>query len=256
MNPAAGLCKGAADGSEILQEQKGGGMQLSKRLAAVAALAEGAECLADVGTDHGYVPIFLVQSGKAARAMAMDVREGPLARARENVRRFGLEDRISLRLSDGLRALAPGEADTVVIAGMGGALTVRILTEGCGALAGVQKLILQPQSEIPMVRRFLLENGWSVTAEDMVEEDGKFYPMMRAVHGTAGIWSPMELKFGKFLLEGKNACLARFLAREEKTYRAMAKDLEKRIGPAASSGLERARRELALIREAEKYYGP
>ena len=103
--------------------------KLSKRMQAVAALVQNTTCLADVGCDHGYVPIYLIQSECIGHAIAMDVNRGPLLRAEEHIREVHLEDYIETRLSDGLTALAPSEADGVVIAGMGGALTKRILAE-------------------------------------------------------------------------------------------------------------------------------
>ena len=104
-------------------------MQLSQRLLAVADLASAGHCLADVGTDHGYIPIYLMEKGNYERAIAMDVRKGPLLRAEENRKSHGFEDRMDLRLSDGVAALREGEADTVVIAGMGGGLVIDILSE-------------------------------------------------------------------------------------------------------------------------------
>ena len=102
-------------------------MQLSIRMQAVADMVTPGGRIADIGTDHGYVPIYLVEQNKTDHAIAMDVRKGPLARAGENIVRFGCSDRIETRLSDGLAMLKPGEADTVIIAGMGGLLTIRIL---------------------------------------------------------------------------------------------------------------------------------
>jgi tRNA (adenine22-N1)-methyltransferase len=111
----------------------------------------------------------------------MDLREGPLSRAREHIKEQGLSERITLRLSDGVSALSKGEADTILIAGMGGELIIRILTDGAEICHSVRELILQPQSVIGEVRRYLRENGYRITDEDMVLEDGKFYPMMRVV---------------------------------------------------------------------------
>ena len=105
-------------------------MELSKRLQAVADLVTAGCRVADVGTDHAYIPIALVQEGRIPGAVAMDVNTGPLERARLHVAENRLEEKIELRLSDGLAALSPGEADSVVIAGMGGGLVIRILTEG------------------------------------------------------------------------------------------------------------------------------
>ena len=104
--------------------------------------------------------------------------EGPLKRAQENILQNGLEEKIETRLSDGFKALAPGEADTAVIAGMGGGLTIRILKNGMEVVRSLKECILQPQSEIDKVSTFLLGEGFSFIKEDMVEEDGKYYPMM------------------------------------------------------------------------------
>ena len=120
-------------------------MQLSLRLKTVADSVTGGNRVADVGCDHAYIAIHLAENNIAPRVVAMDVNKGPLSKAMENIEIRGLEDRIETRLSDGLARLNPGEADTVVIAGMGGALMVRILTEGESALYVVKELILQPQ---------------------------------------------------------------------------------------------------------------
>lgn len=161
-------------------------IQLSARLAAVARLTKGAERLADIGTDHGYLPVYLVQRGELKSAVAMDVNRGPLLRAQEHIRQYHLEEKISTRLSDGAQELLPGEADCVVIAGMGGPLTIKILSEGRRQLAQTETFVLQPQSEIESVRRFLHAEGFRITAEDMVKDDGKFYPMMKAVRAGSG----------------------------------------------------------------------
>lgn len=154
-------------------------MQLSKRLRAVADLVPGGTVLADVGTDHAYIPIALVEEGKIPRALAMDINQGPLTRAEENIKAHGLEEKIETRLSDGLEKMKKGEADTVLIAGMGGLLTVRILSSKREVLGGAT-LVLQPQSDLPSVRGWLTEEGYAITAEDLVLEDGKYYQMMRA----------------------------------------------------------------------------
>ena len=191
-------------------------MELSKRLQAVADLVTAGYRVADIGTDHAYIPIFLLASGKISGAVAMDVNEGPLERARCHVAENGLSEKISLRLSDGLAGLRPGEAESVVIAGMGGGLIIRILTEGAGALEHVKECVLQPQSEIEKVRAFLLEEGFLFIKEDMVEEDGKYYPMMKMAPpgrrtertcGTAETWDETELRYGRYLLQEKNPVL-------------------------------------------------
>ena len=158
-------------------------MQLSLRLSAIADMVTEGNRLVDVGCDHGYLPVYLIQQKKIPSAIAMDVRKGPLSRAQEHIRQFGLEEYIQTRLSDGLAALKAGEGDTLVIAGMGGPLMERILTDSKSVRDSFSELILQPQSDIPHFRRFIQSEGWEIVEEKMVEEDGKFYPMMRVVLG-------------------------------------------------------------------------
>ena len=175
-------------------------MQLSKRLLEVSGLVSYGSRLADVGTDHGYIPIWLTEQGAIRSAVAMDINRGPLLRAQENIRRHRLEEKIKTRLSDGVAELRPGEADSVVIAGMGGSLMVKILKEGKEVLETVKELVLQPQSDICNVRRFLQENGYRIDTERIVLEDGKFYPMMHVVHGKMEPLSDIEAMYGPCLL--------------------------------------------------------
>ncbi|MFQ9392953.1 MAG: class I SAM-dependent methyltransferase [Lachnospiraceae bacterium] len=180
-------------------------MQLSQRLLAVADLASAGHCLADVGTDHGYIPIYLMEKGNYERAIAMDVRKGPLLRAEENRKSHGFEDRMDLRLSDGVAALREGEADTVVIAGMGGGLVIHILTEGAKVLKSVETLVLQPQSEFARVRDYLEKNEYRIEEEHMLCEDGKYYAMMRVKHGKMTPLTEIEQKYGPVLLAKKGS---------------------------------------------------
>ena len=136
-------------------------------------------CVADVGCDHGYVSIYLVQKGIAETAIAMDVRKGPLSMAENNVREYGLEEKIDLRLSDGLSLLNKDEADALVIAGMGGKLMISILEKKDIRELGIKTAILQPQSDIPKFRQFLREKGYLIENEKIVFEDGKYYFPMR-----------------------------------------------------------------------------
>ena len=229
-------------------------MQLSERLSAVASLVTEGSRLADVGTDHGYVPIWLIQEGKIPSAIAMDVNRGPLMRAREHIRSQGLEGYIETRLSDGLAALEPGEADCVLIAGMGGALTVRILDRGRDKWKGIREWVLQPQSEIDEVRRFLAREGFSVREEAMVKEDGKYYPMMRAVPGASDYRRESEFLFGKQLLEQRNAVLWEYLLREKQKYGQVLERLSVQNGEAAQRRIPQIRRYLEAVQEAMSEY--
>ena len=177
-------------------------MQLSIRMQAVADMVTPGGKVADVGTDHGYVPIYLIEQNKAFHAIAMDVRKGPLARAGENIVRFGCSGRIETRLSDGLERLEPNEADTVIIAGMGGLLTVRILEAGLEV----------PQSDLDKVRQFLHQHHFCIVQEKMLIDEGKYYTVMRVVHGEESPYTEAEDLYGRHLIDDKSPVLAKYLA--------------------------------------------
>lgn len=152
---------------------------LSDRMRAVASMVTAGNRVCDVGCDHGFVSIYLVEQRLSPAVLAMDVRSGPLGAAREHIAERGLEEIITTRMSDGLHNYNIGEADTLICAGMGGGLMRRILSENSAKTDSFQELILQPQSEIEQFRAWLRERRYRITEEKMVEEDGKFYPMMR-----------------------------------------------------------------------------
>ena len=188
-------------------------MELSVRLEAVAKMVTKGNRVCDVGCDHGYISIYLVKNNIRPYVYAMDVNKGPLERAKEHILAYGYEERIETILSDGLIALDDRESDALVCAGMGGKLVNKILTEGMEKVKKMQELILQPQSEIHLVRAFLREQGFYIDREDMVFEDGKYYPMMHVlVHSDKkNEDNPVLDKFGPMLLKEKNPILGDYL---------------------------------------------
>lgn len=220
-------------------------MQLSRRLQTVAALVPACACLADIGTDHAYVPVWCVKNGICERALACDVRPGPLHIAQKSIREYGLEGRIQTRLSDGLDALLPGEADVLVIAGMGGLLIADILSRGRAVLTGTTRLILQPMTAAEELRSFLYQHGFRVMDEHVVAEEGKFYNLI-------------EVALGQDMPTEKDIIVGRHLEKEL-DYAAY---LQYKIGMAEKiiAGMERAasvqegieahRRRLAVFRQA------
>ena len=148
--------------------------------------------------------------------LRQDVGKGPLERAREHICRYHMQNYIETRLCDGLSGISVGEGDTLVIAGMGGPLMEKILSDNPEVRDSFQELILQPQSDIPHFRHFLMSNGYRITEEKMILEDGKFYPMMKAIRDQKRneSWTPLEEMFGKYLLQEKNPVLQQFLQRE------------------------------------------
>ena len=198
-------------------------VKLSKRPERIASFVQPGSRVADIGTDHGYVPIWLVQKGVCPSALAMDVRKGPLERAEEHVEEVGLSGKIELRLSDGLAKLKAGEADTVVIAGMGGKLTCRILEQGRHVWEnwseGKERLILSPQSEQDEVRYFLEEQGFSILREAMLTDEGKYYIVIEAARGTMRPGREQDYRFGADLIRKKDPVLLAYLEKEEKMTR-------------------------------------
>jgi tRNA (adenine22-N1)-methyltransferase len=232
-------------------------MQLSLRLQTLAGMVTEGNFLVDVGCDHGYLPVYLVSNGKIPGALAMDVRTGPLSRAQEHIRQYGLSDYIETRLSDGLAALHPGEGDTLVIAGMGGFLMERILTDGAALLGNFRELILQPQSDLAHFRHFIRNLGFEIAQEEMVFEDGKYYPMIRVVpagEADAVEYLPVEEAFGKYLLAGKHPVLLQYLKRELVLCEKIYENLKNASGETASARRSEIREREALLKEALQYY--
>lgn len=227
-------------------------MELSKRLKAVAELVTPGMRLADVGTDHGYIPIYLTEAGVIPSAIAMDINKSPLERAKEHIREHGLEGKIQTRLSDGLKNLQMNEADCMIAAGMGGGLVIRILSEERDTAGSLKELILQPQSEIDSVRKYLTEEGYRIVAEDMVYEDGKYYPMMKAVPCMAGAgeipYSEEELEFGRVLLQQAHPVLGQFLEREMEIQNRILSALESQESVRAKKRMEEISYRIEWIR--------
>lgn len=224
-------------------------MKLSDRLELVVSFVKPAEAAADIGTDHGHVPIELVRRGIVTRALAMDVRRGPLSKAEENIKAAGLENKIETRLSDGVERLAPGEAKAVIAAGMGGELITHILAQGVHIWDTVEQWVLSPHSEIYKVRRWLCENGFPIEREAMVHEEGKYYTVLsvgKRIPETAGIASEDEREFyyGTHLIRSGDPVFTEYLKEEEKKLLALSRSLEKQA--------ETSLRALESLKDVEK----
>ncbi len=230
-------------------------IKLSKRMKAVAGMVTTGGVLADIGTDHGYIPIALVQRQKITGAIAMDINKGPLARAQENIASARLGDYIQTRLSDGVAALGEGEADSILIAGMGGELVIHILSEGEKVCKAASELILQPQSDIRKVREYLRLHHYKIVDEDMICEDGKYYPMMRVVHVESDdAWMKMNEQtkaacdiYGPLLLRNGNPVLRRFLVRQHRQLTQILQRLQ------AQTMSEKIERRIAEVSEELQY---
>lgn len=229
-------------------------VQLSNRLLMAAGLVTKGNRVADVGCDHAYTSIYLCEQGTAPSVIAMDVNKGPLLRAKENVERFRLTDRIFLRLSDGLFALSAGEADTILLTGMGGLLMMRILSDFPEVTRSAKELILQPQSEVCQVRHYLHRTGYRITKERMVKEEGKFYVMMRAElsEEPQQYEHECEYAYGRELAAEDMPVLTEFLTRERRMREEVLSGLLTQDTEKAKNRIKELQKELLWIEEMER----
>lgn len=223
-------------------------MELSKRLQAVAGLVTEGASVADIGTDHGYIPIYLAENKISSKLLAMDVNKGPLERAMIHIKASHLEHIIETRLSDGFAALNEGEVDTIIAAGMGGGLVIKIMTDHPAITDSIQCFILQPQSEIQKVREFLYKNDFCVIEEDMIEEDGKYYPMMKVVHEKEHeVYAEEEFIYGKHLLRSAHPILKDFLSRELALKTEIINNIKQKAGENGKSRIQMLEKEVIMI---------
>lgn len=203
-------------------------VRLSNRMKAIVNMVDE-ETVADIGCDHAFVSIALIQSGKASRVIAMDVKQGPVHIARENISAYRMEDKIQIRLSDGFAALEEREAVCAVIAGMGGQLMADILRAGNSHMKNGIHLVLQPQSEMHVVRAYLHSVGYEIIREDMLREDGKYYTVMKAVPAGKKVpeYSDAELRYGRLLLESRNPVLMEYLKDRYEQNRRLGENLKR-----------------------------
>ena len=239
-------------------------VNLSARMLALTKLLTPGYVTCDVGCDHGFVSIYLVQKGIAPRVFAMDVRKGPLSRAKEHIEAYGLEGMIETRLSDGLQALKPGDVQAMICAGMGGKLMMKILEEGMDRVLAMQELILQPQSDLKLFRRFLRDKELIILQEDMIYEEGKFYPMMRVVpkqffDGDVLVASSEEEQelwdeFGSLLLRERHPVLLQYLDFLEDVQARLYEELKERTSDSAVARISEVQSSLQRVQEARKYF--
>ncbi|WP_449432864.1 tRNA (adenine(22)-N(1))-methyltransferase [Pseudomonas putida] len=177
---------------------------LSRRLERVAAHVPQGARLADIGSDHGYLPVALMLRGSIEAAVAGEVAQTPYASALRNVRKNGLEDRIAIRLADGLEAIEPQDRISAIsLCGMGGETMCEILERGKHRLDGEQRLILQPNGGEPELRLWLMRNGYRICSEELLRENRFDYEIIVAEPGGAVTYTAEQLYFGPVLLQEK-----------------------------------------------------
>lgn len=177
-------------------------MNLSKRLKCVADCVTKGNRVADIGCDHAFTSIYLINEHLAPFVLATDVNEGPLKTADRHIQEAGLSEYIETRRTDGLTDISPDdEIETILISGMGGNLIIDILNTNRILINSVKEIILQPQSDVYKVRHFLHDNGFLINFEKMIYEEGKYYVVIKAVKGCQSFQNEFEYTYGKYLIE-------------------------------------------------------
>lgn len=227
-------------------------MKLGSRLAALAAFVPKGTRVADIGTDHAYLPIELVQQNIAISAIAGDVHIGPYQAAKDNIAGLGLNNKVSVRFGDGFSVLSPGEVDTVVIAGMGGTTIIEILNSNPEVTSSLSRLILQPMVATAAVRRWLSTNNWRIIDEALVQDDGRLYEIVVAVQGVSVVTEPIMYDIGAILWDNKPELLElhikNLIAQTERVLHEMAASHTARRSPKYDEYQER-RKQLEVKRQ-------
>lgn len=223
--------------------------ELDERLAAVAAFVPFNAHLADIGTDHAKLPLALISMGKIKKAIATDVNIGPLEAAKRAVKMAGQEKAVDVRLSDGFCALKMQEADTVTIAGMGGALICRILQDAGNVLFYVKNLILQPQNGAEQLRAWLYANDWHIADENLAYVGNRLYEIILAQKGRSKSPAPPLLSIGPLLWQKKPPLLKMHIKKLLKSAKCAAAGMEKNARAGKSPAYRALKEKIALLEE-------
>ncbi|ERI90225.1 hypothetical protein HMPREF1982_03978 [Clostridiales bacterium oral taxon 876 str. F0540] len=187
-------------------------MELSFRLKSIASLMEKCDSMADIGTDHAYIPIYLVKEGLCKRAIASDINKGPVEKALKNIIIENLEDKIQCRLGGGFSTIAPKEVECAVIAGMGGNLIRDIVEEGIDVFKELDYCVFQPVQNPDVLREYIYSKGFTILEEDLCIDEGKFYEIIKVRYDNNKLHiSPIYYEVGKRLLEKKHPLVNQYI---------------------------------------------
>jgi tRNA (adenine22-N1)-methyltransferase len=179
-------------------------LKLTPRLQAIADSINEYEVLADIGTDHAFLPIYLIQNGKIKKAIAADINKGPIDIAQERIRKYKYEDKIETRQGDGLTVIKPHEADAIVIAGMGGILISEIIEQSKPVATAAKILVMQPMQDSGKLRRYLFQNGFEIFDEELAKEDRKIYEIIWARYTGKTSETTNMMDIGPIIIEKKH----------------------------------------------------
>ena len=232
-------------------------MHLDKRLQAVASLVPQGSCFADIGTDHAYLPVWLLEQGVIASAVAGDIAAGPCQAAQTTVAMHGAASSIAVRQGSGLAVLSPGEADCIAICGMGGSTIISILAADMAVAKGAQRLLLQPMAGAAALRRWLVAQGWCITREELVDDEPHFYEIIcaeraekyaaRASDAGEQCYSEVEYLVGPALLRDGHPLLAKHIARQQASLQELLTNMARSERAKASAKYQEAQKLLQAL---------
>lgn len=187
-------------------------MELSLRLKKVASLVEKCEIMADIGTDHAYIPIYLVKKEICNKAIASDINKGPVEKAKINVAFEELQNKIECRLGGGLSTVAAGEVDCAIIAGMGGNLIRDIIEEGKDVFKRLKYLVLQPVQNPEVLREYIIKSGYKILDEELCIDENKFYEIIKIKYDNNSVaMDPVFYEIGKKLIEKEHPLVGEYI---------------------------------------------
>lgn len=201
-------------------------MKLSERLNAIVNLVPNNTIVADIGTDHGYIPVYLIENKISKKVIGTDISKGSLEKIIEFVKETGFQDKIDTRLGDGLQIIKPYEIDTVIIAGMGGLLIRDILENHKEVTNSIVNFILQPMVASKDLREYLVDNNYEIVKEDLVKEDKKYYEVIYARRGMSFVEKDIYYEISPLLIEEKHPLLREFVEDKISATQKIIKDLE------------------------------
>ena len=207
-------------------------MKLTDRLLKIASLITVGKKIADIGTDHGYIPVYLLKNNKIPYAILADVNKGPLENARKEVIKNELLEKVDLRLGSGIEVLKQNEVDEVIIAGMGGILIADLLEANKEVAHSLDKLILQPMQAQEELRKYLFGNGYEIINEVLVKEDFRIYEIIEARYTGENtiVEDDIYYQIGKKLIENKDILLGDLIAKKKYMYQSVINKLEGKSG--------------------------
>lgn len=201
-------------------------MKLTPRLQVIAEKVDKGSIVADIGTDHGYVPIYLIENKISTKVIAADINRGPLDNARKQILMYNFQDEIETRLGNGLDVIKPGEVDTLIIAGMGGLLIRDILMDNLDTTKSIEKLILQPMVAQADLRKWLLSNGFKIIDEQLAKEGHKYYEILVVVKGKDTVKEDIYYEIGAKLIEKQDPLLEGYIIKQIGIQHSILKSLE------------------------------